>query len=306
MKKSSTSLCVVMMLTALCTARAQWEDSTQQRQAPTCAGRIYTTLGIPKSQRAKITSRSFPGMTQEALSHDVHGRVVLESILCRTGEVTAVKVLEGLPYGMTEKTIEAVFNLKFIPAEMNWHTVSQKMRFEFSFNERGLDPIPAKDAEGRLVETIELVGNRLLKASEIMQHFETKPGEPYDAGQVQHDLASILAMGLFDRTGTRVTLEAGVRGGVVIVFEVQELPLISELKFQGLERVAESVVIEVLLQHHIDLRKGAVCDPAKIKIAINVMKEFLEANGQTHAKVEVREELLTANNVTLTFVITRE
>jgi TonB family protein len=225
MKKSSTSLCIVMMLTAVSTARAQWEDSTPQRQAPTCAGRVYGAIEIPKSQRAKITSRSVPGMNQEALSHDVHGRVVLEAVLCRTGQVTDVKVLESLPYGMTEKAVESVLNLKFIPAEMNWHTVSQKVRFEFSFNESGLRPIPAKDAEGRLVEAVELVGNRRLKASEISQHFETKPGEPYDAGQVQHDLASILAMGLFDRNGTRVTLEAGVRGGVVIVFEVQELPL---------------------------------------------------------------------------------
>jgi TonB family protein len=306
MKKSSTSFCIVMMLTALCTAHAQWEDSTQQREGPTCAGRVYEAIEIPKGQRVKITSRPVPSMTQEALSHDVRGRMVLEAILCRTGEVTDVKVLEGLPYGMTEKAVEAILNLKFIPAEMNWHTVSQKVQFEFSFNETGLGPIPAKDAEGRLVEAIELVGNRLLKASEIMQHFETKPGEPYDAGQVQHDLASILAMGLFDSNGTRVTLEAGVRGGVVIVFEVQALPLISDVKFQGLEGVAESVVIEVLLQHHIDLRNVAVYDPAKIKIAMNVIEKFLGANGQTHAKVEVREERLTADNVTLTFVITRE
>src|SRR4029450_3073118 len=144
----------MMLLTAVCTARAQWEDSTQQRQAPNCAGRVYGAIEIPKSQRAKIASRPVPSMTQEALGHDVHGRLVLEAILCRTGEVTDVKVLEGLPYGMTEKAVEAVLNLKFIPAEMNWHTVSQKVRFEFSFNEPGLGPIPAKDAEGRLVEAI--------------------------------------------------------------------------------------------------------------------------------------------------------
>ena len=305
MKKSSTSFCIGMMLTAVCTAHAQWEDSAQQRQPPTCAGRVYGAIEIPKSQSAKITSRPVPSMTQGALRHDVHGRMVLEATLCRTGEVTDVKVLEGLPYGMTEKAVEAVLNLKFIPAEMNWHTVSQKVRFEFSFNEPGLGAIAAEDAVGRLVEAVELVGYRRLTASDIKSHIQTKPGEPYNVQQIQRDLASILSTGYFDRR-TRVTTEAGLRGGVVVVFEVMELPLIHEMTFEGLEHVPESVMAQVLLNNKIDFKKGTVYDPAKAKLAMNVIKTFLEANGQNDVKVQWRTEEISAFNVTLTFVITRE
>ena len=37
---------------------------------------------------------------------------------------------------------------------------------------------------------------------------------------------------------------AGPRGGAVIIFETFELPLISEVKFEGLKDVAESVMLD--------------------------------------------------------------
>jgi TonB family protein len=93
-------------------------------------------------------------MTQEALAHDVHGRVVLEAVLCRTGRITDLRVIESLPFGMTEKVLETVRQIKFVPAEKDWHTVSQRMRFEVLFNDSGVDAITAEEADGRNVEAI--------------------------------------------------------------------------------------------------------------------------------------------------------
>jgi len=298
MKMSGTSrdkLIIIFMLLSPVTAQAQ---NANQKQ--TCGGPVY--LGSELTHRAKITSRSKPSLTPEALAHDVHGRVVVEAILCRTGRVTDLRVVEGLPYGMTERALAAVLQTRFTPAEMNWHTVSQKIRFEFGFNERGVG-IGLNDAVGRLVEAIEIVGNRRFTAKEILRWVKTRPGDLLNVQQVSRDLETILATGYFNRASTRVISEEGVRGGVAIIFETYELPLISEIKFEGLKDLSEAVILDAFLKENIDVRKGAVCDPAKVRSAVRVIRNLLESKGKANANVEVHSENVTAFLVALTFVI---
>jgi len=298
MKISGTSrgkLIIIFMLLFLATAQAQ---NANQKQ--TCGGPVY--LGSELTHRAKITSRSNPSLTPEALAHDVHGRVVVEAILCRTGRVTDLRVVEGLPYGMTERALAAVLQTRFTPAEMNWHTVSQRIRFEFGFNERGVG-IGLNDAVGRLVEAIEIVGNRRFTAKEILRWVKTRPGDLLNVQQVSRDLETILATGYFNRASTRVSSEEGVRGGVAIIFETYELPLISEVKFEGLKDLSEAVILDAFLKENIDVRKGAVCDPAKVRSAVRVIRNLLESKGKANANVEVHSENVTAFLVALTFVI---
>ncbi len=222
LKKSivSVHIFIVFMLPFVVCARAQSLDQE------TCDGPVYLAREV--SRRATIGSREIPGMTREALSHDVHGRVVIEAVLCHTGKVTDVQVIESLPDGMTEKAVEAALTTKFTPAEINGHPVSQKMRFEFHFNERGLE-IAAKEAEGRLVDFLEIVGNRRVTDKEILECIQTRPGEAFSEEQIKKDLAAILATGQFDKT-TRVVTAESTRGGVGVTFEVSELPIIREVK----------------------------------------------------------------------------
>lgn len=299
MKKSPHSryFKILLMLLVVVPAKAQ---NVNQNREEICDGPVFASREL--SRRATITSRPNPEMTKEALEHDVHGRVVLEAVLCRTGRITDLRVLESLPYGMTEKTLEAVRQMKFVPAETDWHTVSQRMRFEFYFNERGVE-IAAEDAEGRTIEAIEIVGNRRLKANEIMSLIQTRPGDLCSVQQMQKDLVRILATGYFNSRGTRVQTEKRSSGGVVIVIEVQELPLISQVRIEGLKGIPESVVFEALQQEEIDMRPGRVYDLAKVKTAISVVGEILASHGQPDAVIEERTEFLTATSVVLVLVI---
>jgi TonB family protein len=300
MKKSpdSTYFKILLILFFVVPTKAQ---NVNQNREETCNGPVFNSKEL--SRQAMITSGPIPVMTKEALAHDVHGRIVLEAILCRTGRVTDLQVLESLPYGMTEKAIEAVRLTKFVPAEKDWHTVSQRMRFEFHFNDRGLDKIAAQDAEGRIVEAIEIVGNRRLRANEIISLIQTRPGDLFRVQQMMKDLERILATGYFNSRGTRINTEIGASGGVVIFIEVQELPLISEIKFEGLKGVDESVMFEALRKDQIDLRQGGVYDPAKVKRAISVIRNILASNKQPDAVIEIRTEETTATSLVLTFVI---
>ncbi len=171
MKKSVVSgyLLIILTLPFVVSAKAQNVDRNGEER---CGGPVYS--GRELGRRATITSRPIPALTEEALAYQVHGRVVLEAVLCRTGQVTDLRVVEGLPHGMTEQVLQAVRQIKFTPAEKNWHTVSQTIRFEFSFNDNRLKKIAAKDAAGRTVEALEKVGNRRITDKEMLGLIKTR------------------------------------------------------------------------------------------------------------------------------------
>ncbi|MGZ8847885.1 MAG: hypothetical protein ACXW3C_15615 [Pyrinomonadaceae bacterium] len=96
------------MLLFLVTAQAQ--NASQKNREETCKGPVY--LGSEVTHRATITSRPIPSMTEEALAHDVHGRVVLEAVLCRTGRVTDLRVVEVRNENVTATAIVLTFVIR--------------------------------------------------------------------------------------------------------------------------------------------------------------------------------------------------
>jgi TonB family protein len=187
-----------------------------------CGGRIYQPKEV--SLRPKINSKPSPGYSAEALAHNVRGRVVLSAVLCRSGKVTNVQIIESLPFGMTEKAIEAARQIKFEPAERNGLPVSEVFRLEYNFGYLGERHPPAQEPiAGRLIERVEITGLRSRGSEEIMAHLKSRPGEPYNQEQVMADFQSLLALGFLDRLNTRVRVEEGTRGGISVVFELVEL-----------------------------------------------------------------------------------
>lgn len=62
------------------------------------------------------------------------GTVVLRGILASTGHVTNLRVVSGLPNGLTEQAIEAARNMRFIPAMKEGRHVSMYIQLEYNFN----------------------------------------------------------------------------------------------------------------------------------------------------------------------------
>ena len=97
-----------------------------------------------------------------------------------------------------------------------------------------------------------------------------------------------------------------MRGGVVITFEVTELPLIEQVNFDGLRQVDQLSILNAFVKEHVEIRKGAPLDPVRARSAIQVVKEVLASRGWVSAKVELRVQNVTATTVSLTFVISSE
>src|SRR5881396_1752192 len=119
----------------------------------------------------------------------------------------------------------------------------------------------------RIVESVDITGNRRLRKDDILYYVQTRPGDPYNPQQVQRDYQAILALGFFDKTATRVLEENGARGGVNIIFEVKELPIIRDLTFEGLKSVPESDVLKAFRERRVGVSKEAILDPVKLKNA---------------------------------------
>lgn len=155
----------------------------------------------------------------------------------------------------------------------------------------------------RLVESVDITGNRRLRKDDILYYVQTRPGDPYNEQQVQRDLQAILALGFFDKTATRVLTEEGARGGINVIFEVKELPIIRDLQFDGLKSVQESDVLKAFRERRVGISKESIYDPVKARNAIRVLKELLAAAGHPNATIEQRRDEVSSTSVALTFVI---
>jgi len=155
----------------------------------------------------------------------------------------------------------------------------------------------------RVVEDVTITGNRRLRSEDVLYWVQTRKGDPFNEQQIQRDLQSILALGFFDKVKSRVYTEDGPRGGVVVIFEVSELPIIRDLQFEGLHSVQESDLLKAFREKRVGVSKESIYDPVKVRNAIRVIKELLAAKGHPNATVERREDPVSQTSIAVTFVI---
>ena len=158
-------------------------------------------------------------------------------------------------------------------------------------------------ASQRVVENVDIIGNRRLRKDDILYYIQTRAGDPYNEEQIQRDYQTLLSLTFFDKTATRVFTETGPRGGVNVVFEVKELPIIRDLTFEGLSSVQESDVLKAFRERRVGVSKESVYDPVKVRAAMRVIKEMLSASGHPNATVEERTEEVSATSLAITFHI---
>ncbi|MCA1628045.1 MAG: outer membrane protein assembly factor BamA, partial [Acidobacteria bacterium] len=155
----------------------------------------------------------------------------------------------------------------------------------------------------RLVESVDIQGNRRNREEDLLYYIQTRAGDVYDEAQVARDLQALLNLGFFSKTDARVLTTEGARGGVDVIFEVRELPIIRDLQFEGLSSVSESDVLKNFRERRIGVQKENVSDPVKLNNARRVIKELLAARGYPNATVEYNREPVSETSEAVTFNI---
>ena len=102
----------------------------------------------------------------------------------------------------------------------------------------------AQQQAQKVVEEVQIIGRRRLRQEDILYYVQTRAGDPFNEQQIQRDLQTLLSLGFFDKVKSRVYTEEGPRGGVVVIFQVSELPIIRDIQFEGLNSLAESDMLK--------------------------------------------------------------
>ncbi|MBC8030648.1 MAG: TonB family protein [Pyrinomonadaceae bacterium] len=118
------------------------DDGTLERILETAEGaagngttepneRILTSKETDSS--VEITAKPKPSYTKEARRNGIQGFVVLRLLLSGNGKVSRVRVIRGLPAGLTENAMRAGCKMKFRPALKDGAPVSQWVIAEYAF-----------------------------------------------------------------------------------------------------------------------------------------------------------------------------
>lgn len=155
----------------------------------------------------------------------------------------------------------------------------------------------------QIVETVDVQGNRRLRDDDLFYYIKTRPGDTYDPAALERDLRELISLNFFNKTATRVLTTEGVRGGVNVIFEVRELPIIRDLLFTGSKAITEADILKEFREKRIGVSKEAVYDPVKARNATRLLREMLSSKGYPNATVTVSEEEVSATSIALTFKV---
>ena len=86
------------------------------------------------TERVRLLAKPEPQYSEEARRNLVMGTVVLRVVFSRAGEVTNIRAMQTLPFGLTERAIAAARMIRFQPATRNGQAVNVSMQLEYNFN----------------------------------------------------------------------------------------------------------------------------------------------------------------------------
>ncbi|CAN5171604.1 hypothetical protein BH20ACI2_BH20ACI2_23940 [soil metagenome] len=155
----------------------------------------------------------------------------------------------------------------------------------------------------QIVESVDIQGNRRLRDEDLLYYIRTRAGDTYDPAALERDLKELLSLNFFDKTATKVLTEPGIRGGVNVIFEVRELPIIRDLLFKGASALTESDILKTFRERRVGISKESVYDPVKSLVAIRTLREMLAAKGYPNATITAEEDEISATSIALTFNI---
>jgi len=110
----------------------QNSNSSAQQEKPVAVNHAY--IGKEVDTKVIISKKPRPKYTKAARNNKMEGTVVLKVVFSSTGEVNNIHTVTGLPFGLTERAIEAARKIKFKPAIKDGRPVSMWIQLEYNFN----------------------------------------------------------------------------------------------------------------------------------------------------------------------------
>ncbi|MGC1383987.1 MAG: POTRA domain-containing protein, partial [Candidatus Acidiferrales bacterium] len=155
-----------------------------------------------------------------------------------------------------------------------------------------------------IIQRIEFIGNRRVQKDTLMARIFSRPGDPYSEEAVRRDFQALWNTQFFEDVRLEVEDSADEPNAKVVVFYVQERPIIRRIEYKGNKSITESDILDAFKDKKVGLTVESQFDPTKIKRAEVVIKALLAEHGRQFATVKPTYERIAATNaVTLVFNI---
>ncbi|HMF00171.1 MAG TPA: outer membrane protein assembly factor BamA [Terriglobia bacterium] len=164
-----------------------------------------------------------------------------------------------------------------------------------------VEPQTLQTFDPNRVEDVRVSNNRRVPQDTIKYQLQTKAGDRLNMDVIRADVKRLYAQGHFD--DIRVEEEDG-KTGKIIIFWVKEKKTIRSVKYEGLNSITNSEVLEKLRDKKATISQESTYDPSKIKKAETIIKMMLAEKGHQDATIEATTEDIPPNSVAVTFKVT--
>ena len=155
-------------------------------------------------------------------------------------------------------------------------------------------------AQEGVIQDIRVHGNRRIPADTIKGRMFTHAGDVYDQPSLERDFNALWNTGYFD--DVRIEREQTDKGWLIHIY-VKEKPTIREIKYEGLNSVSQSDVLDKFKERKVGLSQESQYDPTRVKKAEVVIKELLAAHGRQFATIRTEVHPIPPAAVSVTFVV---
>ena len=139
----------------------------------------------------------------------------------------------------------------------------------------------ADDPAGRMVTEVRIIGNESIAEVRVRAKIQTRAGRPLDPASVERDLHALKNTQWFSHV--RATyLDDPDRGGIILNFRVQEMPVITSVEYRGRSKISESK-----LEESTGLKAGARADYVRTRSAVSQIRRLYEEKGYLQAEVRL-------------------
>jgi outer membrane protein insertion porin family len=162
-------------------------------------------------------------------------------------------------------------------------------------------PVGAIAAElaGQIVEEVRILGRNgpvsSTAASEIAHRIRTREGDKLDPANVETDYHHIYESHKFANVEARIE---PTETGVIVIFEVTEAKLISEIRFTGNERIDTTT-----LKAGINLKAGEAMDEYRLSTAQDTIQRLYWEKNRSHVHVLIDREEAAKSGVVVFQII---
>src|ERR1700689_277237 len=147
-----------------------------------------------------------------------------------------------------------------------------------------------------VIQRIEFIGNRRIQRDTLLARIFSRPGDPYSAEAVRRDFQALWNTEFFEDVRLEVEDSPDEPNAKIVVFYVQERPIIRRIEYKGNKSITESDILDAFKEKKVGLSVESQFDPTKIKRAEVVIKSLLAAHGHQFATVKPTYERIAASN----------